>query len=142
MSTLALDGSSGRASEGGRALAAVRYADLGLLALALPVFLVAGWPLLGYGVAATAWLVQRAVQKVTDGIALRKLAEGNRRHALGIIAGATLGRLWIVTLSILLVGGLADREDGLAAAVLSAALVTIYLAGLALARLVTGEEVR
>ena len=37
---------------GGRAALAVRYADLALLGLALPVFLLAGWPLLGYAVAA------------------------------------------------------------------------------------------
>lgn len=113
----------------------LRYGDLLVLALALPVFLLADWPMLGYGVAAAAWLVQRAIQVFTDRAALARLKEGNRRQAMGFIGAATLGRLWLVTLSILLVGGLAEREDGLAAAVLIAALITAYLVGMAFARL-------
>ena len=91
--------------------------------------------MLGYVVAAAAWLVQRGLQVVTDRAALAKLKEGNRRHAMGYVGAATLGRLWIVTLSVLLVGGLADREDGLAAALLTAGLVTAYLVGMGFARL-------
>ena len=43
------------------------------------------------------------------------------------MAAATLGRVWLITLAVLLVG-LAEREAGLAAALLSAALFTVYLA--------------
>ena len=50
LSTLAIDGSS-RPPQRRRRGMALRYADLVLLALALPVFIVAGWPLLGYAVA-------------------------------------------------------------------------------------------
>jgi hypothetical protein len=46
------------------------------------------------------------------------------------VAATTLSRVWLVALAVLLVGVLADREDGLAAAVLSAALVTAYLISL------------
>src|SRR4051794_15804037 len=53
LSTLALDGSSSVPSRG-RAGTALSYADLVLLALALPAFILAGWPLLGYAVAAGA----------------------------------------------------------------------------------------
>ncbi len=135
MSTVAIGGSEETRLEAGRGVTALRYADLVLLALALPIFLVAGWPMLGYAVAAGAWLAQRALQVVTDRAALAKLKEGNRRHAMGFIGAATLGRLWLVTLSVLLVGGLAEREDGLAAAILVAALVTAYLVGMGFARL-------
>ena len=38
---------------------AIRFLDLVLLAVALPVFLVAGLPMLGYAAGAAAWLVQR-----------------------------------------------------------------------------------
>ena len=49
LSTLALEGSDAAAAEGGsRPGLLVRYADLLLLALALPIFIAAGWPLLGY----------------------------------------------------------------------------------------------
>ena len=45
---------------------ALRYLDLIVLALALPIFLVAGWPMLGYAAGAVAWLAQRAIQAWTN----------------------------------------------------------------------------
>ncbi len=121
MSTLALEGSSGR-----RAALAVGYADLVLLALALPVFVVAGWPL-----SATRWPPEpgsssAAIQIAASRRVTRAQKRGDRRAALGILAGSTLARVWLITLAVLLVG-LAEREAGLAAALLSAALFTVYL---------------
>ncbi len=113
--------------EGGRAALAVGYADLVVLALALPVFLLAGWPLGGYAVAAGAWLVQRGILIAASRRATAAQKRGDRRAALGIMAGSTLARVWLIALAVLLVG-LAEREAGLAAALLSAALFTIYLA--------------
>ncbi len=139
MSTLALEGSE-RVGSGGRALRALRFADLAVLALALPIFLIAGWPMLGYGVIAVVWLVQRGVQLAAERRSARALAEGDRRSAMGVLAGSILGRVWLVTLSILLVGGLAERQDGLAAAILSAVLVTVSLGTQALARLFEGGK--
>ncbi|MFN8161169.1 MAG: hypothetical protein U0R52_09050 [Solirubrobacterales bacterium] len=118
----------------------VRHADLVILALALPAFLIAGWPMLGYAVIAAAWLAQAALQTAAERRSARALAEGDRRSALGLIAGSTLGRVWLVTISILLVGGLAEREDGLAAALLGVVLVTASLAGRAFARLMEPGE--
>ena len=43
---------------------ALRYIDLVLLALALPVFLAGDLPMLGYAAGAVAWIVQRAIQLV------------------------------------------------------------------------------
>jgi hypothetical protein len=120
----------------------LRYADLLLLAVALPLFLLAGWPMLGYAVAAAVWLVQHGIQLFAERRSRRALAEGDRKTALGAIAGATLARVWLVALAILLVGGLGEREDGLAAALLCAALVTLSLAGRALSRLFEGEGAR
>jgi hypothetical protein len=117
----------------------LRWADLGVLALALPVFLVFGLPMLGYIVAAGAWLTGRALHLAAERRAISTLRGGNRRGAMGVMAVATLGRVWLVALAILLVG-LADREAGLAAAILAAALVTTYFAGQALARLFEPEE--
>jgi hypothetical protein len=142
LSTVAIGGSEETRLEPGFGVTVLRYADLVLLALALPIFFLAGWPLLGYAVAAGAWLAQRTLQFFTDRAALAKLKEGNRRHAMGYIGAATLGRLWLVTLSVLLVGGLAEREDGLAAAVLVAVLVTAYLVGMGFARLFDPDEER
>ena len=129
MSTLALDPSSGAA--GGRVGLFARYADLVLLAIALPVFLFADLPLVGYAAVAVAWLVQRAVQHWAG---TRVAAATERTSALRLIAGTFMARLWLVTIAILLVGILAEDEAGLAAAILAAALVTANLAGEALTR--------
>jgi hypothetical protein len=134
LSTLAIEGSSGLS--GGRRLGfALRYADLALLAAALPLFVIAGWPLLGYAVTAGAWLAQRGIHRGAERRSARALSAGDRRGALGAIAVSTLARVWLVTLSILLVGLLAEHEDGLAAAVLTLVLVTAFLAGQFLSRL-------
>jgi hypothetical protein len=112
---------------------------LAVLAAALPVFLLAGLPMLGYAVAAAAWLAASGLQVVADRQVKRSIESGKRNTALGTLAAATLGRLWIVTLAILLVG-LADRESGLAAAVLAAVLVTVHFAGLAIGRLIAADQ--
>jgi hypothetical protein len=98
--------------------------------------------MLGYAVAAGAWLLQRAVQYAVDRRTATALRAGNRRGAFGALAATTLGRVWFIALAILLVGKLGDREDGLAAALLCLALVTLYLSGTAVARLISGEGVR
>jgi hypothetical protein len=126
----------------GRAPLALRYVDLLALAIALPVFVVADLPLLGYSVCAVAWLAQHAVLALAESRTRQALATGDRRLALGIVGGSTLGRLWLVTGAILLVGLLAEREDGLAAAVLTLALVTLHLGSLAVTKLLYPEAVR
>ena len=110
-----------------------------MLAAALPVFQLAGFPMLGYLVAAGAWLAALGIQIAAERHVKRSIAQGRRNSALGVLAAATLGRVWLVTLAILLVG-LSDRESGLAAAVLAAILVTVHLAGLAIGRLIASEE--
>jgi hypothetical protein len=117
----------------------LRYADVALLVLALPIFVAADWPLLGYAVAAVAWLAQHVILAVSDRAAKTALAGGDRNRALGIVGGATLGRLWLVATAILLVGLLGEREDGLAAAVLSLVLVTVHLGCLAFSKLLYPE---
>ena len=139
MSTLALETSSPPRGHGW-AGALARHPDLVLLALALPVFLVAGLPMLGYAVIAAVWLAQAGVQIAVDRHVVRSLAGGKRNAALGSLAAATLGRVWIVALAILLVGLLGEREDGLAAAVLAAVLVTAHLTGLFATRLLESGE--
>ncbi len=123
----------------GRAPLALRYPDVVLLVLALPIVLLADWPMLGYAVCAGAWIAQHAVLAYAEGRAKAALEAGDRRLALGIVGGATLGRLWLVTAAILVVGLTAEREDGLAAAVLTAVLVTFHLGSLAFTKLLYPE---
>ena len=139
LSTLALDGSSAGPRERGEG-GLVRYADLALLALALPLFLVADWPLLGYAVAAAAWLVQRGVMVIADRRIAAALARRERRSAMGLTAATGLGRVWLLTLAALLVGLLAEDRDGLAAALLLVVLFTVQLAGSAFSRLLAQDR--
>ena len=93
-----------------------------MLALALPAFLIAGWPLGGWAAASAAWLLSRWIQSY----ATKKAVEtGDRRAAMGVMAGTMVGRIWLVGLAVL-GAGLADREAGLAAGLLAAALFTIF----------------
>jgi len=127
------------APDRGRAPLALRYGDVIVLAAALPVFALADLPLVGYAALAVAWFAQHAVLALAEARAGEALARGDRRLALGIVGGATLARLWLVTGTILGVGLLGDREDGLAAAVLAFILVTIHLGCLAFTKLLYPE---
>lgn len=135
MSTLALEPSS--RPEGSRIAVAARYADLVLLAVAMPVFLLAGLPMAAYAAVGAAWLIQRAVQYLAES---RMASAARRETALRLIAVSFMARLFVLTVAILLVGILADDETGLSAAVLAAALVTANLAGEAMGRLTAPPE--
>lgn len=101
--------------------------DIIALVLALPIFVAADLPLAGYAAAAGAWIVGRVVKELADRRRRKALRDRNRNAALGVTAFATMGRVWILAGAILLVGLLGEREDGLAAAVLGAVLVTVHL---------------
>jgi hypothetical protein len=101
---------------------AVRYLDLVLLALALPVFVLGGLPMLGYAAGAAAWLVQRGVQLLLN---RKAVAADDPRTTVGIAAGSMIGRGWLVALTIF-AAGLKDEDAGLAAAVLVIVLFTAY----------------
>lgn len=119
---------AGSERAGAGAVAILRYLDLFLLAAALPLFVAADWPLLGYAVAAGAWIAQRLILAYTDRRTAQSLAAGNRRDAFKTTAISGLGRVWLITVAALLVGLFADRADGLAAALLLTALFTVQLA--------------
>jgi hypothetical protein len=119
-------GRAARRGVGGRIL---RWLDFALLALALPIFLVADLPLAGYAAAGGAWVAQRALR----GALARVAAPASPGRATGILGASLLGRLWMVALAILAVG-LTDREAGLAAAVLAVALFQVYFTAHMVAR--------
>lgn len=112
----------------------LKYADLVLLATALAVFLLGGLPMLGYAVAAGVWLIQRGIQMLAAKRAQAEMLAGNRQKAMGVVAASTLGRVWLMATAVLLVG-LAEREAGLAAAVLTLVLFTVSFAAQGLSHL-------
>ena len=101
----------------------LRYLDLIVLALALPVFLLAGFPIAGYLVGGGAWIVQRAVQVVLQ---RRAAASQDPRTVVGIAAASMIARGWFCAIAIFLVGILDSDAAGLSAALLVIALFTVY----------------
>jgi uncharacterized membrane protein YkgB len=116
-----------------------KYVDLIALLVALAVFLLGGFPLLGYTVAAAVWLLQRGIQVLAQRRMKQELAAGNRQKAMGFVAGSTLGRVWLMATAVLLVG-IVERESGLAAAILLLALFTISFAAQGLSHLFDQPE--
>ena len=100
----------------------LRHFDLALLAAALPIFLLADLPVLGWLAAAVAWTCQRAVRAALE---RRAEASDDPRVVAGIITGSTLARAWLMALTIVGIG-LTDREAGLSAAVLAIVLFTAF----------------
>jgi hypothetical protein len=109
-------------AEGAGSLSWMKYADFGLLALALPLFLATGLPLLGWGAAAFGWTAQRLIR---DAVNKRAAASNDPRTVAGLLTGSMIGRGWLIALTIF-GAGLVERKAGLSAAVLVIALFTLY----------------
>jgi len=100
----------------------LRNLDLAVLAIALPVFIAAELPLLGWAAATAAWLASRVVQAIAE---RRAVESGDRRVAMGARAATLMGRLYLVGLTVL-AAGIVEREAGLAAGVLAVLVFTVY----------------
>src|SRR3954471_16058917 len=99
----------------------MRNVDVLALALALPLFIVAGWPLLGWLLGRGSWALQRAISEY----AVRKAeASDDPRTKVGLLAGSMIGRGWLVA-GIILAVGLKNNDAGLSAAVLFLLVFTI-----------------
>ena len=99
------------------------YLDLFVLAFALPVFIAAGLPILGWVAGGGAWIAQRIVRGVLEN---RARASDDIRTVAGLTAGSMIARGWIVALAVFVVGVSTDNETGLSAAVLVIALFTVF----------------
>ncbi len=127
MSTRAIEPSD---AETPKVLSFLLYLDLFALALVLPLFLIAGFSMLGYGVAAGAWIIQRVVRELVQ---RRAEAATDIRTSAGLTAASMLIRGWLVALALFAVG-LSDNEAGLAAAVLFLFLFSIFFTMQAIVR--------
>lgn len=107
------------------ALVVFRYLDVWLVLLAAPFVILLGAPLLGYAVGALAWIVQRVAAVLVERRAARAQ---DVKTALGLNMGSLLLRAWLIGLTILAVGLIAEREDGLTAGVTVLAAFTVYFA--------------
>ena len=102
----------------------LRNLDLAILAIALPVFIAAGIPILGWISGAGLYVGQRLVRTFAE----RKAEQADDpRTTVGLLAGSMIARGWIVAGAILAIGLTTDSETGLSAAVLFLATFTVAL---------------
>jgi peptidoglycan biosynthesis protein MviN/MurJ (putative lipid II flippase) len=106
-------------------LIVVRYLDVVILVLAAPFVVLLGAPVLGYAAAAAAWIALRIAGAVLERHVARKQ---DPRAVLGLTIGSSVVRVWLIGLTILAVGLLAEREDGLAAGITVLVAFTVYFA--------------
>jgi len=95
-----------------------------LVVAAAPFVLLTGLPVLGYVVGASGWVMSRVIGYAVE---RRARASDNIRTQTGLTLFSSLGRAWLVGLTILVVGLMGKREDGLTAAVLALLAFTVYL---------------
>jgi hypothetical protein len=106
-------------------MAIFRYLDVGLVVLAAPFVVLLGVPVVGYVVAAVAWIAQRFAAVAIERRAARAQ---DVRTSLGLNMGSLVLRAWLIGLTILAVGLIAEREDGLTAGITVLAAFTVYFA--------------
>jgi Na+-driven multidrug efflux pump len=109
-------------SDAPTAVRVLRNMDLAVLAIALPIFLVADINVLGWVTGAGLYVAQRLVRAWAERRAKR--AE-DPRTTVGVLAGSMLARGWIVSGTILAVGLTTESEVGLSSAVLFLATFTV-----------------
>ena len=104
-------------------MALLRYLDVCLVLATAPFVPIAGLPLLGYLIAAVAWLLTRLG---TTYVQERALRVGDPKLRAGLQVGGMMGRIWIVALAILLARFAGGKDDGIMAAALMLAAFTVY----------------
>jgi hypothetical protein len=97
-----------------RSSAILRYLDVVLVVIAVPVALALGAPAVGVVVSAAAWLLQRVLARAGQ----RWIAGrgDDARFGLNLVDG--FGRIWLLAAAIVLAAVIGGRRDGLAAALL------------------------
>lgn len=105
-------------------MVALRYIDLVLLWLTVPLALALGAPTLGILLAAVVWTVQRLVALQVDRWARER---ETARETIGMNMATMLGRMWLIGATIVAAGVGGSREDGVAAAAVLLVAYTISL---------------
>jgi hypothetical protein len=118
----------------------LRYLDLALLVVALPVFLLADLPIAGYLAVAGIWLVLYGIEIGSNRAIAGAVERRDRRAAMGWLGATSLASAWVVALAVLIVGLAAGKDAGLCAAVLALVLFTVHLGARVLLRFTENRE--
>lgn len=108
-----------------RPMTALTYLDVVVVAVAAPVAIALGAPVLGCALGAGGWIVQRIIQWA-DRRWTAKLREP--RKQLGANLFEAFGRIWLLAGAIIVAGVAGHRADGLAAALMIFGAYSIALA--------------
>lgn len=115
---------SGPGSAGPNAMRTLlKFPDFLVLAIALPVFIAADLPIVGWAVAAVTWL---ASSILIIYMTSRAAHATEPRHQVGLVVGGSLARAWIAAAGILIAYLIGGDDAGLACALLMILLFTIY----------------
>jgi hypothetical protein len=101
----------------------LRFPDFIALGVALPIFILADLPLVGWAVAAITWFGSSALITYMQ---LRAATATEARQQVGLVVGGSLARAWIAAAGILIAYLIGGDDAGLACALLMIGLFTIY----------------
>lgn len=101
----------------------LRFPDFIALGIALPIFILADLPIVGWIVAAVTWFASSALIIFMQ---LRAARATETRHQVGLVVGGSIARAWIAAAGILIAYLIGGNDAGLASALLMIALFTIY----------------
>jgi hypothetical protein len=102
----------------------LRYFDCVLVLAFVPFGLLAGITPTGVLGGAIAWIAQRVLGAAIDGYAA---GQSDFRRAMGLTFAGRMLRPLLLGLTILALGQLGEREDGLVAALIALAAFTVYM---------------
>lgn len=102
----------------------LKFFDCVLVVCFVPFLLLAGVTSLGVIGGGVAWLAQRALGVALDGYAAR---QDDFRRAMGLNFAGRMLRPLLLGITILALGQLGERQDGLVAALISLGAFTVYM---------------
>ena len=120
-------------------MTALRYIDLVLLWLTVPLALALGAPPVGLLLAAVVWTVQRFVALEVD---RRARQRDSAREAIGLNMATMMARQWLLAATVVVAGVGSGREDGVTAAAVLLVAFTISLAATLLLRALSRTDPR
>ena len=116
---------------------ALLYLDIVLVLIVAVPALAIGAPALGYTVGATAWILQRVASVQLD----RRLASvSDLRRRLGIGVASSMLRVWLLAVTIMIVGVAGTRADGLTAALVIFGAFSLQFARSAIAHMTQSRK--
>ncbi len=114
----------GAAPDGLLALTFIRYLDVVLIVASTPFVVLAGAPLGGFAIGATAWIAARFA---VGALEARAWGARNPTVRTALHLAAILGRVWLIALAVLIARFAIGTRDGIAAAVVVLAAYTVEL---------------